>query len=265
MSTYEIFVYIEIVKFATTASILTVSIISLSSTNAAVLANLYDDYTTATSGGVADGSTFSENGWTFTQGNDNAALTYINDNTADNDNEFGNADASGFGGDQAIFTTLTRMPAVSDEILFDPAAAATRALPANNLVFHPGNSDAATGAALIMTWTADQAYFGVTLDYSIQRGNSAVGNSYLAIGGTATTAANDLDRSFFNRNVSLNGTLTLGDISAGETVVIRIDSNGDPGGDSAYGNFIINTVPEPSSALLLSLASLGFIVRRRRS
>lgn len=231
-----------------------------SSAQAAVIANLFDDYTNATSGGVTDGTAFTENGWTFAQEGD-GALGYINDNTADTDDDFGNRDASGYGGSGVIFTTLTSVPAVSNEGLFSATQPG-----ANRLAFHPGGSS----DDLIITWTADQDYQGVTVDFSLERANASSGNLGFTIGGTATTTDNDFDRVVFNRfgdadpDAIFDGQLTLGDISAGETIIFTLDDNGNASGDEHFGNFTISTVPEPSSTALLGLGGLALILRRRK-
>lgn len=233
--------------FLTSAATLTVA----ASANAAIVANLFNDYT-ETGAVVGQTHTTVSGGsvWTFSQ-EGGSELTF--------DTDLGGTliagTPSGYSGTGIVFGNpgLGNFPHISDEGVFDGASPG-----ANQLQFHPGGA----GDALIITWTADQDYTNVSLDYDFDSGND-VGFTFGGTAGVTQARQTVTSTDFIGSINSTNGT-----VLAGQTIIFTLDQGGDdsPGGDQTFGNLIVNAtaVPEPSSTALLGLGGVALLLRRRK-
>lgn len=220
------------------------------SANAAVITNLHDSLTsTDLSGAIIGTTTFDSDGWSFFQG-----FTARNELTYSE--TLGDNDVTGFGGSEFQETGWVATA----------TGFAGSAPPSGQLSFHPGQSGNDPGD-LIIRWTADADYTNVTIDHTLDN-FAAAGNGVIygisINGGAFATIEGTIDGGSSTGTTDQSDFAALASISNGDTIDLVIGNKGSFNSDEVHGNFVINTVPEPSSTALLGLGGLALILRRRK-
>lgn len=232
------------------AIILTAATSLAVSTHAAVITNLHDSLTsTDLSGAVIGTTTFNSDGWSFFQG-----FTARNELTYSE--TLGDNDVTGFGGSEFQETGWVATG----------TGFAGSAPPSGQLSFHPGQSGNDPGD-LIIRWTADADYTNVTIDHTLNNfAGAGDGVIYgISINGAAFTAIEStIDGATSTGTTDQSDFAALASISNGDTIDLVIGNRGSFNNDEVHGNFVINTIPEPSSTALLGLGGLALILRRRK-
>ncbi len=187
-----------------------------------------------------------------------------------------NADfeANGPGFVQATAWTGTNTARVGDHASFrNQSALALSSDGVTDGAAHFAFTQGTTGPAEQTLTTVFVADFTYTLSSNSNYGNNDqsgiiydvgydAGAGFVSLGSTTVAQNSGSGGTSWARTSSDPTTVAAGDAAIGENIIIRIQSDRDQG--VWFDNVELDAVPEPSSALLLSLAALATLGRRRR-